>query len=348
MFTYLYYLISVPVYGAALGICCFAYGRLGRKDLKYAGFMMFTRVCDAVYVIAMDLLGIPYAMHPLELTAALTLTVVKIYLLGRIVYTLFDRPLPGSFDILLCMIVILHGLLSTYPREVYWNLEPLSFSISILIVCGAYWVQWVQEENRSRRAFASRYEPVILVMLAFSTLELLYIVTSFSLMQAPLSQHYIDLFTNCFYMLLAVWYIVFCVQGLAEDGAAPAERCREDGLYAGKAGESGTPAPCFDGPDLPAASAARVRLAALCQQYELTEREGEILTLILSGKSNQEISDALYITVGTVKAHIHRIFGKLEVSSRSQLMTRFWTVPAAAESVPLPVLEERLAGMKPN
>lgn len=322
MFAYLYYLISVLVYGAALGMCCFAYGRLERRDLKYAGAMMFTRVCDAVYVIAMDLLGISYAMHPLELTAALTLTVVKIYLLGKIVYTLFDRPLPGSFDILLCVIVILHGLLSTYPREVYWNLEPLSFSISILIVCGAYWVQWVQEENRDRRAFASRYEPVILVMLAFSTLELLYIVTSFSLMQTPLSQRHVDLFTNCFYMLLAVWYIVFCVQELAEGAAGPEQR-REEVLYAGEDGEAGVPAPCFDGPDLPAVPAAQERLAALCRQYELTEREGEILALVLSGKSNQEISDALYITVGTVKAHIHRIFGKLEVSSRSQLMTCF-------------------------
>ena len=59
-------------------------------------------------------------------------------------------------------------------------------------------------------------------------------------------------------------------------------------------------------------------------QYELTEREAEILRLILAGKSNQEISEDLFITVGTVKAHIHSIFGKLDVSKRSQLITKFW------------------------
>ena len=51
--------------------------------------------------------------------------------------------------------------------------------------------------------------------------------------------------------------------------------------------------------------------------------EREILQLILSGKSNQEISDMLFITVGTVKAHVHSIFGKLDVTRRSQLITRF-------------------------
>lgn len=60
-----------------------------------------------------------------------------------------------------------------------------------------------------------------------------------------------------------------------------------------------------------------------CQHYHLTERETEILRLILDGKSNQEISEELYITVGTVKAHIHSIFGKLEISRRSQLMMQF-------------------------
>ena len=49
---------------------------------------------------------------------------------------------------------------------------------------------------------------------------------------------------------------------------------------------------------------------------ELTEREREILTLVASGMTNQEISDQLTIEVGTVKNHIHNIFDKLNVSSR--------------------------------
>lgn len=50
----------------------------------------------------------------------------------------------------------------------------------------------------------------------------------------------------------------------------------------------------------------------------LTDRELEILQLIASGKSNQEIADALFITVKTVKSHLTNIFGKLEVEDRTQ------------------------------
>lgn len=315
LFLYLYYLGSVLLYGAALGVCFFGYGRTERQDLLYAGAMMFVRICDAVYAVTADLLQMTYSMHPLALTAALALTVVKIYLLGKIVYTLFGRAMPAGFDILLCVIVIVHGLLSTYPRELYWNLEPLSFSLSILIICGAYWFQWAQEEDPDRRRFASQYKHVIQAMLAFSLLGLLYMVTSLSLMQNPLSQNHVDLGTNCFYMFLAVWYIFFCLRELPESFAA------EDGEGNGAGGED-APA-CLDALRLVGASAAPESLTAFCRQYELTKRETEILELILSGKSNQEISDALYITVGTVKAHVHSIFDKLEVSRRSQLITRF-------------------------
>ena len=50
----------------------------------------------------------------------------------------------------------------------------------------------------------------------------------------------------------------------------------------------------------------------------LTEREQEILTLMATGKTDQEISDRLYITSGTVRVHIHAIVNKLGVRDRSQ------------------------------
>jgi DNA-binding NarL/FixJ family response regulator len=50
----------------------------------------------------------------------------------------------------------------------------------------------------------------------------------------------------------------------------------------------------------------------------LTGREREILTLIATGLSNQEISGKLYISEGTVKTHIGRIFTKLDLRDRAQ------------------------------
>lgn len=50
----------------------------------------------------------------------------------------------------------------------------------------------------------------------------------------------------------------------------------------------------------------------------LTNREIEVLHLIADGLSNQEIADALFITLKTVKTHVSNILSKLEVSDRTQ------------------------------
>jgi ATP/maltotriose-dependent transcriptional regulator MalT len=44
--------------------------------------------------------------------------------------------------------------------------------------------------------------------------------------------------------------------------------------------------------------------------------------MIAAGLSNPEIAAALIIATGTVKAHTHRIYGKLGVSSRVQAIAR--------------------------
>jgi len=54
----------------------------------------------------------------------------------------------------------------------------------------------------------------------------------------------------------------------------------------------------------------------------LSEREIEVLELVAAGLSNAEIASELYLSVGTVKAHVHHIFGKLLVRSRSQAVAR--------------------------
>lgn len=51
---------------------------------------------------------------------------------------------------------------------------------------------------------------------------------------------------------------------------------------------------------------------------DLTNREQEVLLLIAEGKSNQEIADALFITLKTVKTHVSNILSKLEVEDRTQ------------------------------
>ena len=50
----------------------------------------------------------------------------------------------------------------------------------------------------------------------------------------------------------------------------------------------------------------------------LTDRELETLNLLALGLSNQQISESLYLSVRTVKTHVHRIISKLGVSDRTQ------------------------------
>jgi LuxR family maltose regulon positive regulatory protein len=56
----------------------------------------------------------------------------------------------------------------------------------------------------------------------------------------------------------------------------------------------------------------------------LTEREREVLRLMLTGASNREIARNLVLSVNTVKRHVYNICGKLGVQSRTQAISRAW------------------------
>jgi LuxR family maltose regulon positive regulatory protein len=54
----------------------------------------------------------------------------------------------------------------------------------------------------------------------------------------------------------------------------------------------------------------------------LSERELEVLRLIIAGCSNREIADQLVIAMSTVKWYINAIYGKLQVESRTKAIAR--------------------------
>lgn len=75
-----------------------------------------------------------------------------------------------------------------------------------------------------------------------------------------------------------------------------------------------------------AALPALSSLPATRQHAELVEpispREMEVLHLLALGKSNQEVADTLFISLGTVKSHTNSLFGKFGVASRTQAVAR--------------------------
>ncbi len=60
------------------------------------------------------------------------------------------------------------------------------------------------------------------------------------------------------------------------------------------------------------------------KQYntELTDREQEVLKLIVDGKSNKEIANLLNVTIHTAKAHVCNIIQKLAVDDRTQVAVK--------------------------
>lgn len=52
---------------------------------------------------------------------------------------------------------------------------------------------------------------------------------------------------------------------------------------------------------------------------QLSNRENEIIELIVLGKTNNEIADILCISPFTVKKHVYNIFAKLNISQRSEI-----------------------------
>jgi two-component system, NarL family, nitrate/nitrite response regulator NarL len=55
----------------------------------------------------------------------------------------------------------------------------------------------------------------------------------------------------------------------------------------------------------------------------LTKRERQVAALVCHGLPNKEIARKLRVAEGTVKVHINRIFQKLRVRSRSELIVGF-------------------------
>ncbi|EDY16768.1 two component transcriptional regulator, LuxR family [Chthoniobacter flavus Ellin428] len=59
------------------------------------------------------------------------------------------------------------------------------------------------------------------------------------------------------------------------------------------------------------------------EMQTLTPREHEILTLLARGLHYKEIADQLGISTSTVRAHLHTIYGKLHVQSRTEAVVKF-------------------------
>jgi DNA-binding CsgD family transcriptional regulator len=57
-------------------------------------------------------------------------------------------------------------------------------------------------------------------------------------------------------------------------------------------------------------------------KYGITGREREIILMVVQGKSNADIAGELFISLATVKTHLHNVYQKMGVDSRYDLLAR--------------------------
>ncbi|MCX7820881.1 MAG: substrate-binding domain-containing protein [Brevinematales bacterium] len=65
-----------------------------------------------------------------------------------------------------------------------------------------------------------------------------------------------------------------------------------------------------------------LEIEILSQKYKLTKKEKQILEMIVKGLQNKEIADKLFISENTVKNYTNKIYSKLEVKNRKEMLTK--------------------------
>ncbi|WP_271783735.1 helix-turn-helix domain-containing protein [Aquimarina algiphila] len=58
----------------------------------------------------------------------------------------------------------------------------------------------------------------------------------------------------------------------------------------------------------------------MAYQGKISNREKEVIALIVTGKKNKEISDELFVDISTIKSHINNIYRKTGVKNRKELI----------------------------
>ena len=65
-----------------------------------------------------------------------------------------------------------------------------------------------------------------------------------------------------------------------------------------------------------------IRPSAAASRVRLSERELDVVRLVVDGRSNDEIAGRLGIGAKTVESHLRRLFERLDIASRTELATR--------------------------
>jgi len=67
----------------------------------------------------------------------------------------------------------------------------------------------------------------------------------------------------------------------------------------------------------------RAQVAKICTENNIKGREKDVLALLIKGKTYKDISNELFISIHTVKSHSQKIYKKLKINNRNELINLF-------------------------
>lgn len=219
----------------------------------------------------------------------------SVYLFIRLMTNISGRPMTKTFRIIylsiwsLCFLAVVFGVKQAFDGQNDSVIRALLPSLNILAICfylGAnlYLLLTVKSISPKRKRKSAFHIGMIFLSLQI----LVYAITSGP--AAPLLGQWRPHITIMLYFFFNLPPLLYLRSRLTD----------------------------FTPTEIPALVDDRI-LLTFFEQHSISRREGEIIRLILAGRSNSDIERELFISISTVKNHIYNIFQKLKVKNRIQL-----------------------------
>lgn len=323
LISFIYNILLLILYAYAISSCFYAWMNTNHKIyihlIELFIFFVFDLsiiyITEFVYRIQVGLTSWPeFSFSPLRtIIFVIGLTIYIRLFLALMEKTVKPVHLIPYFVFFLCTIISKITVSGLTANWLYYSARYFSMIIMVIIFLLQLHA-WKDKMDTARKSLVLKLDLIVLVFMSISFIESTIVIINWQAYShllnsiAPrLSQR---IFTEDIYSVIFSFWCIF--------------QCHE--VVKNKLNTSALPINIVASiPDSQFVAA----METFSLQLSLTNREREILNLLLKDKSNQEISEELVISLGTVKTHVHNILQKANATKRSQLVNAFRKIFAA-------------------
>lgn len=255
----------------------------------------------------------------------LVMTYLFMFTLPMFSHVLFEVAAQKRRNLVIGVIALsgyigLHGLIWYNGQAI--PPDSLSFFFLDLPLAGMTVYCWLLSAQHYRRAEDPNQKRIAGKILAvFSGLTIIVLEDSIigwfpGLLIYPVAYAGVGLFCG-WYFIKCSW--IYPVMPLSTAKNAMLSASESTLLSSAASAESDRPSPTDIGTDR--------AIDNLCERYQLSPREKDVLELLLQGHTNVQIAEHLFISVNTAKTHISNIYEKVGVKRRYELLARFQHTP---------------------